>query len=316
MNTTLKQLNSISSYLLERSSIKEAPIPAFHGSPRNFSKFTCYFMFKGEGYHSFGWGLYFTTNKDVAADYYAKRLANNFGKYPEWTTASGKRILLAWLNMSQLTISIGTYAEAQMIKIDVYNDDTYRRMADLVAKWHENRTDNRLAKQLLKIIVRLNFPSFESSIPKINNDKAKLIKYIDNINILRAPTPTLYEVMLWPNKDPNLLNWIQPLTDKQRIKVASQMSKTSRTQKINWDGFWIENPSDINGENFYNNLGHFLSRKVESMRAKWASKFLLDAGIDGIIYPADFFRGATGEQGWNYVVFDDKEVKIIKKEQI
>jgi len=51
--------------------INESPIPAYHGSPHSFKRFSTYFMGKGEGNQMCGWGLYFTTNKDIARDHYA-----------------------------------------------------------------------------------------------------------------------------------------------------------------------------------------------------------------------------------------------------
>jgi hypothetical protein len=44
-------------------------VPAWHGSPHEFDKFSTSAMGTGEGAQAFGWGLYFTTQKDIA-EYY------------------------------------------------------------------------------------------------------------------------------------------------------------------------------------------------------------------------------------------------------
>lgn len=47
----------------------------FHGSPYSFEKFLLEKIGEGEGYQTFGWGLYFTEDSQVAEEYYARRLA-------------------------------------------------------------------------------------------------------------------------------------------------------------------------------------------------------------------------------------------------
>ena len=50
--------------------------PAYHGSPHNFDKFSTDAIGTGEGAQSYGWGLYFAENEDVASGYHS-RLAGN-----------------------------------------------------------------------------------------------------------------------------------------------------------------------------------------------------------------------------------------------
>lgn len=53
-------------------------IIAYHGTPHNFLKFQTKNIGTGEGNQSFGYGLYFTSNKSVA-EFYAKLLGNGNG---------------------------------------------------------------------------------------------------------------------------------------------------------------------------------------------------------------------------------------------
>lgn len=57
-------------------------IKAFHGSPHKFKKFTTKKMGTGEGGQAFGWGLYFTDQKDIAKTY-ARSLSFNKGIIPD-----------------------------------------------------------------------------------------------------------------------------------------------------------------------------------------------------------------------------------------
>jgi hypothetical protein len=47
-----------------------------------------------------------------------------------------------------------------------------------------------------------------------------------------------------------------------------------------------------------------------------ASQILNMWGYDGIKYPAEALSGGDGTKGWNYVVFSQKQIKIIKKEEV
>ncbi|MBQ1983252.1 MAG: hypothetical protein II232_01320, partial [Spirochaetaceae bacterium] len=49
---------------------------AYHGSPHNFDRFTTDAIGTGEGAQSFGWGLYFTNQEDIAR-WYADKLSKN-----------------------------------------------------------------------------------------------------------------------------------------------------------------------------------------------------------------------------------------------
>ena len=48
--------------------IIESP-QAYHGSPFNFDKFTLKKIGTGEGHMAYGWGLYFTSDEDIAKYY-------------------------------------------------------------------------------------------------------------------------------------------------------------------------------------------------------------------------------------------------------
>lgn len=52
----------------------------YHGSPKKFVKFSINNVGAGEGNQSFGYGLYFTSVKDIA-EYYAKTLSDDSGGY-------------------------------------------------------------------------------------------------------------------------------------------------------------------------------------------------------------------------------------------
>ena len=49
--------------------IRQNPIRAYHGTGTKFDRFSTRFIGKGEGFHAFGWGLYFTESQGIAQSY-------------------------------------------------------------------------------------------------------------------------------------------------------------------------------------------------------------------------------------------------------
>lgn len=62
----------------------EAFLPAWHGSPHRFDKFSLEHIGKGEGAQAYGWGLYFAGKKEIA-EYYRDKLSSRSG--PRWDIA-------------------------------------------------------------------------------------------------------------------------------------------------------------------------------------------------------------------------------------
>lgn len=324
--TILTRLSSISSYLVERSSIKEAPIPAYHGTPYKFNKFDCYYMGKGEGVQSFGWGLYFTTVKEIAVEYYAKRLSK-YERSVKWSYESnGKRenirveirneefekfgriYVQAYLGHGKYFISepitkdsVGSYASF-LAKI--------KELSDLIHLFLKEN-DSLRAKQILLDIFRIDW---KVNLQMSCGDKNRAFEIIEKMNLFFAQSPLLYEVILWPNKEPDLIQWDDSIMPYQYEKIVAEFYK----QKNNKVGdFKIETPYNTPGESVYSNLGYFVTpTDFWNSKQMYASKFLLSAGIDGIKVPSNYFGGGNTDNDWTYVVFDDKEIKVIKRQEV
>lgn len=70
---------------------------------------------------------------------------------------------------------------------------------------------------------------------------------------------------------------------------------------------WEENTgSKPTGKDLYNVLAEILGNK-------YASILLSGVGFDGVTYPVAFLTGGSGDRGMNYVVFNDKAIKIAKR---
>ena len=60
--------------------------PAFHGSPHKFEKFSLHAIGSGEGAQAYGWGLYFTGKKEIA-EFYRDKLSAGRGVTPKDSAA-------------------------------------------------------------------------------------------------------------------------------------------------------------------------------------------------------------------------------------
>jgi len=126
-------------------------------------------------------------------------------------------------------------------------------------------------------------------------------------------TKNLYKVSLHQGKTPDQYTWLEwdnPVSDKIWESIDKQVE--SEFGERPFYEFVKNNRGAFNGERLYNELSKFIGGEKE------ASLFLLEAGIDGIKYPAESIsRGATSDtaRGFNYVVFDENAITIEERIQ-
>lgn len=99
----------------------------------------------------------------------------------------------------------------------------------------------------------------------------------------------------------------KPLDSFVFIDWQSELSENIK-QILNKNNIIIDN-NIKNGADLY----HFLVKKYNS--EKMASLYLRDIGIDGISYGSgSFIKSPFASKAKNYVIFDDKNIKIVDKE--
>jgi hypothetical protein len=193
---------------------------------------------------------------------------------------------------------------------------------------------------------------YEKEIKRDTADADATKFVIDNIDKYKKRR-TLYEVILHEGKTPEqyqYMRWDEVVPGSIIKKLQSQSEKEGRDWSMynheeikvieapewtNKKGYVVSNGSDgfignvyetkdeankyrdgiinnykINGNELYRNLISEIGSPEK------ASKFLLDAGIDGIKYPAESAgRNNENVRGFNYVVFDDSEISVGNKVQ-
>ena len=261
-----------------------------HGSPHKFDKFSTEFMGTGEGAQAFGWGLYFTDSESIARNY-AKTLAKgvdfSFGRPNTYDEA--KALVYSAMAWKLIDSEVGTlvstayYSEANFINGNPLNKEIKKE--DVI----DYIKNNRITEEEVKI----------KAIEFLNKDY-KVSRNLYKVSLHKGKTPDQYT---W-------LEWDKPVSQEVFKKINDlAISKNDVIIKMLSEGI---NTKNIEGSALYKNL----SRQLGSDKA--ASLFLLEAGIDGIKYPAESIsRGTTSDtaRGFNYVVFDDNAITIEDKIQ-
>lgn len=251
---------------------------AYHGSPHNFDRFTTDAIGTGEGAQSFGWGLYFTNQEDIAR-YYADKLTQGTVK-KEYNSIKDYVLLL--------------YRDVFIEKKDFIQE--------------KNAIENSIKREL-EAKKDMGYPSH--LIADIEND-LKLFSTIsdeDSLYNIVEKNRNLYtvelpdnEYLLWDKEydTKDLTSLKQPLFNRLLDEYfgGDKESTQYEVDSIFYDG--------ITGEDFYHSLQHELGSD------KAASLFLRENGYIGIDYPANSIAGHTDEGKRNYVIFDDEDVKVLE----
>ena len=272
---------------------------AYHGSPYGFDSFSTDAIGSGEGRQVFGWGLYFTDNREIAKGY-ADKLQKPLVRYKGEDTETAKRrakglrtaeeIEAGEKSVEELTLGVIERMAGHKLKGTI--SDYKEHIKNLIESC-ENSLENELVPEFDKRIIR---------------KKLEALRNIDPEQIEVQPaTRNLYTVDI---PDGDYIKWDEPLTEGQIRKITEQARKEGVTDgrgnpfAYEEAGEWVPNMgSNTSGENFYRTeLRHFFPDD------KAKSLFLARAGIKGIDYPAGSLSG--GAEGRNFVVFDDRDVQV------
>lgn len=299
---------------------------AWHGSPYDFDEFDLGSIGGGLGTQAFGWGLYFTENKNVAEKYKVERKSKN--KF----TLNGNDIPIEYApvvnqifgginvenNKETLLKRLTSHREDEQNNLDIVTknlneldgvldfitqnskfaisklptlvDNKFERMATVIlndAKTKAKSDNKKVNKEYL-------FDTIEEERKKYNkhyifyNDIVSKISYlIDNIDGFEVTSA--YKPTLYNVEIPDtdtMLDYSKPINEQSEY-VLNKIKQLD--------------PTDINktGKEFYNDLSERLGGD------KNASLKLNELGIKGIKYKHGLSH--------NFVVFDDKAIKVIEK---
>lgn len=299
---------------------------AWHGSPYDFDEFDLGSIGGGLGTQAFGWGLYFTENKNVAEKYKVERKSKNkftlngndipieyapvieqiFGGI---NVENNKESLLNRLvlnrdaeqsNLDLVTKNLNELdgvldfitqnSKFTINKLPTLVDNKFERMATVIlndAKTKAKSDNKRVNKEYLFDVIEELQNRYKKHYIFYNDIVSKISYLIDNIDSFEVTS--VYKPTLYNVEIPDtdtMLDYSKPINEQSEY-VLNKIKQLDST--------------DINktGKEFYNDLSERLGGD------KNASLKLNELGIKGLKYKHGLSH--------NFVVFDDKAIKVIEK---
>lgn len=255
----------------------------YHGSQADFDRFDHAFAGTGEGAQAYGYGTYIAEVKDVAGSY---RMAGG----PRINTGSGV-----------------VHAE-EMDGLPVAGS-----VKDLLLEAKRQGFSGGQAQSWIEKQIKTNAAEWGLG------NRTEAIAALDLARTWKLHPGTLYHVEI-PDEDvARMLDWDKPLSEQPEI-----LAKMKRAGLTDGKEFWTQEGavpvSEVSGGDAYQ---HLKLQAFHDEATPWAqgvdngaqavSQHLDSLGIPGIRYMDQQSRGA-GKGTNNYVVFDPKTTKILKKE--
>lgn len=307
--------------------ISKSQVEAYHGAPHEFDKFSTSKIGTGEGNQAFGWGLYFSTLKNIA-QYYANALA------------APSRLVLDGMPLKEFLKKKGeekNYRNATedgnpnldfWIKELIYGVEEANTKAEALKNIGDKRKeveDNiEYVNQKIKdkeFLDAADIKMTESSARGLNRLLQDLNFLYDSINEVKEynakPTKFVYQVSLHEGKKPNEYTWLEwdkPIKKDVRDRILERfiqendISKKDLNKLIE-DGIQYAETQDafdiFDAMGMPINKGMVIKtlldeeggsngiRIYDTLRNAFgndqqkASEFLLRAGVDGVKYPAE-----------------------------
>ena len=256
-------------------------ISVYHGSPHEFDQFDTSKIGTGEGAQKYGHGLYFAEHEPVAKGY-RDDLSKGYlidGKITNYDDID-----------ANAAMDIAKHGSIEMAK--KYHQDSLDRVYN---KWNLASEQEKLQNPHAKI--------FFDDLFDIHNSILDRIKKHEQGDILPEAKSQghMYEVNIDAHPD-HFLDWDKPLSEQSEHVQNAISSHPNATRLLGNDVVKGE-LTEPTGQSILNRL---LGRSFEK------SQQLSDMGIKGIRY-LDAGSRAAGEGTSNYVVFDPKDIEIMRR---
>ena len=292
--TLIRKPISVDDFNINPNKIKaptenETGILAFHGSAADFDEFKLDKIGTGEGNQVFGYGLYFSDSEDIAKFY---------------TSALRKKEPV--LFKGEPIKYISDTAEGDLVSNDIINLNRVRdRIADKGMSLQEAK--DSAIDELQQTIS--NFQKNDEN-KKVINELNKDINFINNLQDkdFSYNTGKTYKVDIKAFRD-NLLDHDKPVSKQnkiikdiiQKIYLENDLKPLRKTTT----GQDVIDELTVKFSKLENNKLIYDNKKV--------SEILNTAGIKGIKYGSGQLSGIDDSIATNFVIFDDKIIKVLAK---
>ena len=281
-STTIQELSSAAKVVKDfnNPSILDKKIQkqlVFHGSGNYFDDFDFSHMSEGEGAQAYGWGGYVTQVKEIGKTY-----AKSVNGIPIY----GIRNNGYWNKLSP------NNPEYDLVK-SAYEIMEWKGLSDarkFTKEWSE-KADTKEARDKWKGIYTI-----------LNNHVAADFKI--------TSSHILYTIDIPDNDGKNYLSYTEQIGDSKVGLIGSNLEKLGFKKTDSdiptyekGDKKVVLNPK-AQGQDIYAELSEAFGSDKE------ASRVLNEAGFVGIEYPAEYRSGGRHDNAKNYVIFNEKDMKI------
>ncbi|WP_270569489.1 PBECR2 nuclease fold domain-containing protein, partial [Coprobacter secundus] len=290
----------------------------YHGSGAEFDTFDHSHMGEGEGAQAYGWGSYVTEVEGIGRTYAE--------------TSGGRDIRLRINRLAQHVASRKEFIKTR--KSDIRKNEDYDKYARSIQKnLHNSQKEYKAAEragdkremEFYQSLINISEQQLERGHHKhlidsfwedINNAQADIDKsnaeITDLKEELKKKSRHLYTVEIPDDTGENYLKW----EEKPDRGVVRKIAKSLRD-----NGYHVTTLSNKLAEHSEEGAlwgeydvsdGEGLYRAIERILSgdRAASEFLSSIGFTGISYPAEATTGGRADGARNYVIFNEKDLKI------
>lgn len=266
---------------------------AYHGTPHRFDRFSLAHLGTGEGVQAFGWGLYFTSERDIA-EWYRRKLSEDQAVV-NWRIGNRYIVRDEQIQDYSPRPASGDIGQAWSVAVEGLMlaeselRDTLYAGGDVRAK----------AAEILDEIIEIEKSGdyrqgFVFHLERIR-DQARDGMVFD----LTEPQGQLYQVNI--PEESEMLAWDKPLSEQpEKVRdVLPELVDDLSDLPVEYTKK-VLGRDEKTGQDLYNAIAALGTEE-------FASKYLSSWGIKGISYQAD--GGRTDAR--NFVVFDDTAIEVL-----
>ena len=288
----------------------------YHGSRAKFKNFDHSHMGGGEGQQAYGWGSYVTEVESIGRTYatgngkikfrgFVLEAMHSLEVKEHFSGAERKvlNFLHKWIKRSN---NVSTAIE----KVKEWASNEYEKYSG-----RRNWSDQDY-KDYFGAISKRDVREWRKEMEEKEENAQQMLSFIETLSVddFSFTQRHLYTVDIPDDTGSNYLNWEQPMSDEQLDAIEEYLKENYRASrvKIFTDGIAKSNSSNAQevdaftrqGKNIYHLLEHTIGDD------KSVSEMLGSLGYTGISYPAQYQSGGRADNARNYVIFNEKDLKI------
>lgn len=288
----------------------------YHGSSAKFEHFDHSHMGEGEGAQAYGWGSYVTEVEGIGRSY---------------AVGNGKIKFRGFVLESMHSLEVKEHfskAERKVLNFLyrwIKRSDNASTAIEKAREWASNeygkysgRRDwsDQDYKEYFGAISKREVREWRKEMKEKEENAQQMLSFIETLSVddFSLPQRHLYTVNIPDDTGSNYLSWERPMTVEQLDAIEAYLKENFRANSVQvfTDGITksaASNSEEVDaftrrGENIYHLLEHILYDD------KSVSKMLHSLGYTGISYPAEHQSGGREDGARNYVIFNEKDLKI------